>query len=557
MMKMKIKKVLMTAAVATMAAASCFEANAQQAKKKPAQSNNFNLSKNLDIQYSILKGLAGAYVDSVDFGKIMPEGIEAMLQSLDPYTTYIRESDEESFELMTTGNYGGVGSLIKKRPEGGVLIFEPYAGSPAVKAGLQPGDTIIEIDGKAVFGETSEQSSSRMKGQPDTKVNFKVIKGRTGDTTDVVVTRERIHVSSIAYAGVVRDSIGYICVSGFTEKVSDEFRKSLNELKKQGIKHLVIDLRGNGGGIMDEAIEMVSMFVPKGTLAVSSKGRNPQMNKEYYTKSEPIDTEIPILVMVNSSSASASEIFAGALQDLDRAVIAGKRSFGKGLIQSVLPTPFDGKFKLTTGKYYTPSGRCVQALDYSHRNEDGSVGHIPDSLKHEFKTAGGRSVYDGGGIAPDIEVAAPSYSRPAVSMVLNDIFGEYSIKYYKSHEKIAPVGEFSLTDEEYQDFVKFAEGKEFDFRGGASASLDNLIANAKEDGLYEQFKTEIEALKSKVDIDKKTMLTVKKAEFVPLIEEEIAVKYYFGEGGEAVRLRTDTQLYGALDKWAEMNYKVK
>lgn len=301
---------------------------------------------------------------------------------------------------------------------------------------------------------------------------------------------------------------------------------------------------------------MVSLFVPKGTLVVSSKGRNPQMNKEYRTKNEPLDTEIPILVMVNSSSASASEIFAGALQDLDRAVIAGKRSFGKGLIQSVLPTPYDGKVKITTGKYYTPSGRCVQALDYSHRNEDGSVGQIPDSLKTEFKTVGGRSVYDGGGIAPDIEVSAPLYSRPAVSMVLNDIFGEYSIVYYKSHEKIAPVSEFHLTDAEYQEFIAFAEGKEFDFRGGASASLDNLITNAKEDGLYEQYKTEIEALKSKVDIDKKTMLNVKKDEFIPLIEEEIAVKYYYGEGGEAVRIRTDEQLFKALDKWAEMNCRV-
>ena len=518
-------------------------------ESRPAQSSNFKLGKNLDIQYSILRNVAGAYVDTVDFDKMIPIGIEAMLQSLDPYTTYIAEDNEEDFALLTTGIYGGVGSTIKKRPGEGVLIFEPYENSPILKAGLQPGDTIISIDGKSVFDETSEQSSSRMKGQPGTVVNFTVIKGRTGDTVDVAVTRERIHVSDIAYSGIIRDSIGYIRVSGFTDKVADEFKSNFLELKKKGIRKLVIDLRDNGGGIMDEAIQMASFFVPKGTLVVSSKGRNPQMNQEYYTKEEPLDTEIPILVMVNSGSASASEIFAGAMQDLDRGVIAGKRTFGKGLIQSVLATPYDGKVKITTGKYYTPSGRCVQALDYSHRNEDGSVGHIPDSLKREFKTVGGRSVYDGGGITPDIEAESPVYSRPAFSLVYNDILGEYSIRYFKSHPEIAPVEEFHLSDAEYEDFIKFAEKKEFDSRGGAAAVLDQLEAAAKLDNLYDAYKTEIEALKKKIDMDKRTMLTAKKAEILPLLEDEIAVKYYCSKAGEVIRLRDDSQLFTALDKW--------
>ena len=518
-------------------------------ESRPAQSSNFKLGKNLDIQYSILRNVAGAYVDTVDFDKMIPIGIEAMLQSLDPYTTYIAEDNEEDFALLTTGIYGGVGSTIKKRPGEGVLIFEPYENSPILKAGLQPGDTIISIDGKSVFDETSEQTSSRMKGQPGTVVNFTVIKGRTGDTVDVAVTRERIHVSDIAYSGIIRDSIGYIRVSGFTDKVADEFKSNFLELKKKGIRKLVIDLRDNGGGIMDEAIQMASFFVPKGTLVVSSKGRNPQMNQEYYTKEEPLDTEIPILVMVNSGSASASEIFAGAMQDLDRGVIAGKRTFGKGLIQSVLATPYDGKVKITTGKYYTPSGRCVQALDYSHRNEDGSVGHIPDSLKREFKTVGGRSVYDGGGITPDIEAESPVYSRPAFSLVYNDILGEYSIRYFKSHPEIAPVEEFHLSDAEYEDFIKFAEKKEFDSRGGAAAVLDQLEAAAKLDNLYDAYKTEIEALKKKIDMDKRTMLTTKKDEILPLLEDEIAVKYYCSKAGEVIRLRDDSQLFTALDKW--------
>ncbi len=516
-----------------------------------AQTNNFNLGKNLDIQHSILKNLAKSYVDTVNFDKIIPVGIEAMLQSLDPYTTYFNESDGEDFELMTTGAYGGVGSIIKKRTDSGVLVYEPYPNSPAVKAGLQPGDTIWAIDGVSVIGETSDASSSRMKGAPGTDVKFLVTKGRTGDSVNVVVHRERIHVSDIAYSGIIRDSTGYIRVSGFTDKISDEFRASLMELKKKGISRLVIDLRDNGGGIMDEAINMVSIFVPKGTLVVSSKGRDEHMNQEYFTKKEPVDTEIPILVMVNSMSASASEIFAGAMQDLDRATIAGKRTFGKGLIQSVLPTPYGGNVKITTGKYYTPSGRCVQALDYSHRNEDGSVGAVPDSLKREFKTKLGRSVYDGGGITPDIEVASQAYSRPAYSLVYNDILGEYSVVYYKNHESIADPESFHLTDAEYEDFIRFAEGREFDSRGGASAVLDQLEAAAKADGLYDQYKAEINALKEKVKMDKRTMLNVKKDEILPLLEEEIVVKYHFQRAGEIIRLRTDCQLSGALDKWNE------
>ena len=514
-----------------------------------AQTNDFNLGKNLEIQHAILKHLASSYVDTVDFDKIMPKGIEAMLQSLDPYTTYITEDDEENFELMTTGAYGGIGALIKKRPEGGVMIFEPYPNSPAVKAGLQPGDTIWFINGQSVIGETSEQSSAKMKGQPGTDVTFRITKGRTGDSLDVTVTRERIHVSDIAYSGIIRDSIGVIRVTGFTDKVSDEFRASLIDLKNKGIKRLVIDLRDNGGGIMDEAIEMLSLFVPKGTLVVSSKGRDPHMNKEYFTRKEPVDTIMPVMVLVNSMSASASEIFAGAMQDLDRGTIAGKRTFGKGLIQSVLQTPYDGNVKLTTGKYYTPSGRCVQALDYSHRNEDGSVGAVPDSLKKEFKTRLGRSVYDGGGVTPDIESSAKLYSRPAYSLVYNDILGEYSITYFKAHESIPAPEDFHLTDAEYEDFIKFAEGKDFDCRGSVSAVLDQFEAAAKNDGLYDQYKAEIDALRAKSNIDKRTMLQLKKDEIVPLLEEEIAVKYYYQQGGEAVLMRVDTQLFDAIDKW--------
>ncbi|MBQ0123345.1 MAG: S41 family peptidase [Bacteroidales bacterium] len=514
-----------------------------------AQSRDFSFGKGVETQYSVLKEVAASYVDTIDYQKMLTTGIQAMLSTLDPYTVYIPEEEEEDFELLTTGNYGGIGSLIKKRVDGGVLISEPYAGSPAVLAGLAPGDTIVAIDGKSVFGETSEQSTSRMKGVPGTEVKLTVIKGRTGKKEDVVVKRERIHIPSIAYSGIIKDSIGYIKITSFTEKLSREVRPALADLKNKGAKRIVIDLRGNGGGVMEEAVEMISMFVPKGTHAMSSKGRLETMNREYYTTSAPFDTEIPLLVMVNSSSASASEITSGALQDLDRATIAGKRTFGKGLIQSVRPVPYNGQVKVTTGKYYIPSGRCVQAIDYSHRNEDGSVGNIPDSLKKEFKTIKGRSVYDGGGITPDIEVDEHVYSRPTLSLAYFDITGDYAIEYYKKHEKIAPATEFYLTDEEYEDFVNYAASREFDARSAAQTALDQLITMAKREDMYDLYKAEIDALAEKVNMDKAQIIRVKKAEIKPILEEEIVSRYYFPEMGEMVALRVDTQLDKAIEKW--------
>ena len=518
-----------------------------------AQSANFDLAKSMDIQNSILKQLATNYVDTLQFGKLINTGITAMLSSLDPYTVYYPEEEEEDVQMMTTGIYGGIGSLIKKRPEGAVLITEPYPDSPAVKAGLQPGDSIVAIDGKSVYGETSEQSSGRMKGQPGSKVVFKVIKGRTGEETDITVKRERIHISNIENYCLLRDNIGYVSITGFTAGMSGELRNAVLDLKKQGARRLVIDLRGNGGGLMDEAIKLMSLFVPKGTLVVSSKGRAKGTNVDYRTQTEPIDTEIPVLVMINSGSASASEIVAGAFQDLDRGTIAGTRSFGKGLIQSVRPTSFNGTLKVTTGKYYTPSGRCVQAIDYSNRNEDGSVGAIPDSLTHEFKTAKGRIVKDGGGITPDIVVESTRYSRPTYSLVFNDILGDYATRYYVEHESIAPAEEFVLTDDEWEDFVKFCESQEFDYRSGSDAQIEKLVEAAKYEGTYESCKAEIDALKAKLDINKADAVRLVKDEVKPLLESDIAVKYYFQKASNIVELRYDKQLYESIDKWMENN----
>jgi len=497
-----------------------------------AQSQDFKLGQSLELEYAVLRELAQAYVDTVQFDKMIITGLRAMLATLDPYTVYISEEEGDDFELMTTGNYGGVGALIRKAPGEGVRIIEPYENSPAAKFGLLPGDTIIEIDGLPVYDETSEQSSGRMKGQPGTDVKFKVVKGRTKDTVDVVVRRERIHVSDIAYAGMYQDSIGYIKLTGFTANMADEFRDKVIMLKDAGAKRLVIDLRGNGGGVMDEAINLVSLFVPRGTLVVSSKGRVEEMNREYRTTGAPVDTLIPLLVMVDEGSASASEITAGALQDLGRATIAGERSFGKGLIQTIRQLPYNTQMKLTTGKYYTPSGRCVQAIDYSNRHEDGSLDKDAN-----------------GGIAPDIAVEGHTYSRPAVSLIYNDIVGAYAIEYFLAHDAIDR--DFHLTDAEYEDFVKYAAAQDFDARTAAQTVLDQLIKAAQSEDLYDNYKEEIEALQKKVNMDKATVLRAKKEEILPLVEQEIVTCYYFNSASVPVALRYDDQLREAVAKWLE------
>ncbi len=512
-----------------------------------AQSAAFKTGKALEVQYNILKELSVGFVDSVDVEKLTNKGIEAMLNSLDPYTQYIPEENEEDLELMRSASYGGIGSVIRKIDTLGVLISQPYLGSPALKHGLEPGDIILKIDDASVLPLSATECSNRMKGQPGTQVKFLVKKGRTGEEKEIVITRERIHIPDVSFSGILRDSIGYIKYEAFTDGGSRDFRKSFLELKEKGAKHLVIDLRGNGGGIVDEAVRILSLFLPKGTTVVTAKGRTPESAFAMKTQTEPLDTLIPITVLVNSSSASASEIVAGAIQDLDRGMIAGVRTYGKGLVQGFKPVGYNGNLKFTTAKYYTPSGRCVQAIDYSHRNEDGSVGYVPDSLKKAFTTLKGRTVYDGGGITPDTVIKAQNYSRPAYSLVANDIFGEYAIEYYKKHNTIASPSEFAITDAEYEDFVQFASKKEFDSRSSAVAHLDQMLKAAKSEDLYEPYKAEFEALEKKLTISKEEMLRVKKAEFKPLLEEEIVYKYYFTPGHIESIIRNDEQLTKVLD----------
>ena len=513
-----------------------------------AQSQNFKLGQWTEIHNSILKELNRSYVDTLPLDRIMRAGVDAMLEELDPYTVYIPEEENEDLQMMLSKTYGGIGAIIHKKKDENVIINEPYAGSPAEKYGLQCGDEIIEIDGVPTKGLETKESSDKMKGKPGTTVVFKVKKVRTGDTLDIPVVRERIHFPDIEYAGMLDDTTGYILQTGFTENVSGEIRSKFQELKKQGMKRLVLDLRGNGGGLMSEAINIVSLFVPKGSLVVTAKGNTEESAREYRTESEPLDTDIHLIVMIDSGSASSSEIVSGALQDMDRATIMGKRSYGKGLVQSIKPLPYNGQMKVTTAKYYTPSGRCVQAIDYSSRNEDGSVGHIPDSLTREFKTASGRIVRDGGGITPDVNIDVPDYSRLVYALVLGGVIDQYVIDYSRRHESIPEVDDFHFSDEDFEDFIRFAKTQEFDYRSSAKTLYDQMKKELVKDGLAESMKTELEALEKALEMDKERFIRLKKEEIVPFIEEELATRYWFQEAGVKVRLRYDEQLKTALTK---------
>ena len=520
-----------------------------------AQSAGFRLGKWTEIQNAIIKELNRSYVDSLPVDRIQRAGIDAMLESLDPYTMYVPEEDNEDFEFMIGKTYGGIGAIIyKPDTESNVIINEPYADSPAAKAGLRCGDEIVSIDGKTVKGLKADEATSRMKGNPGTTVVFGVKKAfggdgwKQGDTVEVRIVRQRIHLPDVEYAGMLNDTTGYILQTGFTERVSEDVRNAYLKLKAQGMKKLVLDLRGNGGGLLQEAVNIVSLFVPKGSVVVSSKGNENHPEEVFRTMREPVDTEIPIVVLVDSGTASSSEIVSGAFQDLDRATILGSRTYGKGLVQSVRPLPYNGQLKVTTAKYYTPSGRCIQAIDYSHRNEDGSVGHIPDSLTREFRTAHGRPVRDGGGITPDDTLTFRSYSRLVYSLVLGGIVDQYALDYGRRHESIAPLDDFHFSDADYEDFVQFAMGKKFDYRSGARALYDQMKRELDRDGMSDSMKDEIEALGKKLEIEKRDFLLLKKDEIIPFIEEEIAVRYYFQEAGVKVRLRYDTALKEALTK---------
>lgn len=510
------------------------------------ESKNFEMNKNLDIFYGIVRELDQFYVDSIKPDKLIKSGIDAMLSTLDPYTNYITETDLDDFKFMTTGEYGGIGSLIAVK-DGKVLISEPYEGLPAAKYGLKPGDIIMAIDGVSMDGKKVDDASGLLKGEANTEVKLTVKRFATGKTEDIRIKREKIQINSIAYANLVAPKIGYISISSFTDKTGDEFKTAFLDLKNKGMESLIIDLRGNGGGVMEEALKVVNYFVPKGEEILSTRGKLRQWDRIYKTTLEPLDTIIPIAVMVDQGSASASEIVSGALQDLDRAVIIGNRTFGKGLVQSARSLSYNGNLKVTTAKYYTPSGRCVQAIDYSRRNPDGSVGEIPDSLTSEFKTKNGRIVRDGGGIAPDIKTSVKTPPNILFYLVNDLILFDFANQYAAKHPQIASPKEFKLSDEDYNEFKAFVKSKDFKYDKQSEKILEKLKEVAKFEGYMDGAEEEFKALEGKLTHDLNRSLDTFRPDIEEFLSAEILKRYYYQKGATEYQLQFDDELKKTTD----------
>ncbi len=506
---------------------------------------NFEIAKNLDIYYTLFKELNNYYVDEIAPGEIIKTSIDEMLESLDPYTTYIPESKMEDYKFMTTGQYGGVGAMIRQEGEY-VMITEVYENFPAQKADLRPGDTIFEIEGKSAKGLDNDAISSMLKGQPGTKLTMKIKRSNHVSLIEKEVMREKITISSVPYSAVVKDSIGYIILTSFTQNCAQEMKKAYSDLKKQGIKGLILDLRDNPGGLLVESVDIANIFIDKGNEIVSTRGKYAKFDTKYTTLQPAIDAEIPLVVLISRGSASASEIVSGSLQDLDRAVIIGQKSFGKGLVQTTRELSYNSKLKVTTAKYYIPSGRCIQALDYTHRNPDGSVGNVPDSLISAYKTKNGRTVYDGGGIDPDIKLQEKELSVPAYELLTKDLIFNFSTDYVQKHDSITGPETFSINDAIYEDFKTYVRKSNFSYKLDSEQKLADLIESAKEENHHSEIADQIIALETALNESKKGDLDKHKEEIEKLLASEIIGRYYFQRGQIIYSLREDAGIYEAI-----------
>lgn len=506
----------------------------------------FEVSKNLDIFATMFREINIYYVDPVDPGKLMKKGIDEMLSDLDPYTNFIPESDIEDYRFMTTGQYGGIGAVIRQKGEFAV-ISDPYEGFPAQKSGLISGDIILEIDGRSAKGKKTDEISHTLKGSPGTQVKL-LIRREGEDTTFIkTLTREEIKVKSVPYSGIIKDGIGYIKLNSFTENAGRDIGNALKEMKAKGkLNGVVLDLRGNPGGLLNEAINVSNVFIEKGKEIVSTKGKMRDLDRTYKSINEAIDKDISVAVLVNSGSASASEIVSGSLQDLDRAVIVGQRTFGKGLVQTTRPLSYNSQLKITTAKYYVPSGRCIQALDYAHRNEDGSVGKIPDSLVTPYKTSTGRTVYNGGGILPDVILPAKKPSAIVSSLLGKAIIFDFVTSYVRHHSKPA-TPELKIIESDFEDFQKFIASKDYDYTTKSEKSLEELKKNSEDESYYAELKTDIEALKSKLSHNKLDDVLKNKDEIVSLIQDEIAARYFYQSGRIRSALTHDAEFEKAIE----------
>ncbi len=518
--------------------------------------NSASVARNLDIFNNIYKELTTFYVDTIDAKKSIETAINAMLDDIDPYTEYIPASEQDEFRVLATGEYGGIGSYIMNRTgdKKGVYISSPYKGSPAAKAGLRPGDRIIMIDGDSVVNWSSDSVSSHLKGQPNTHVHLKVERQWTQDSIiDFDITRETIKVDPVPYHGVARGCMGYISLTTFNEQSAQQVKDAVVELKQNpDVKFLVLDLRGNGGGLMESAIQIVGHFVPKGTQVLVTRGRDKQSEKTYKTTADPVDTTTPLVVLVDGSSASSSEITAGALQDLDRAVIVGSRSFGKGLVQSTRPLPFDGLLKVTVAKYYIPSGRLIQEVDYSHRNPDGTFQRKPDSLANVFHTANGREVRDGGGITPDIKVEYPEINRLVYNIVRDHWAFDFATKYAAEHPSIPSPAKFEVTDEIFNEFKAFINPDKFEYDKVCEAGLKALKDVAKAEGyMNDSTSIEFERLEKLLKHDLSHDLDTHRSEIAKHLAQEILDRYYFQQGQLEYMVRKDEAIDRTLEMFAK------
>jgi carboxyl-terminal processing protease len=508
---------------------------------------NFEIAKNLDIYFSLFRELNTFYVDEVDPGKLVKESIDDMLSSLDPYTNYIPESDIEDFRFMTTGEYGGIGALISKHGDE-IIISEPYEGFPANKSGLMAGDVILEVAGKSTEKMTTEDVSNLLKGSAGQTVSLKIKRYGQKKPLNIDIVREKIVIEPISYYGMLNAETGYIHLSNFTKDCSEKVKKAMLDLEEaKGAKSIVLDLRGNPGGLLIESVNLCNLFLDKDCEVVSTKGKVSQWDKVYKTTGNPVDTEIPLVVLVNRGSASASEIVSGTMQDLDRAVVIGTRTFGKGLVQTTRDLSYNTKLKVTTAKYYIPSGRCIQALDYSHRNEDGSVGHVPDSLISEFSTKNGRKVYDGGGIVPDIKIEDKEISNLTINLISKFMFFDYATKFRAENEKIAEVNEFKITDHIYQDFKEFIKSKDFTYSSESQNKLNELKETVKKDKYSDLAEQDIADLEKKLTPDLDRDMNKFRYEITELLKSELISRYYYQTGSVKSSVSDDECVLKAIE----------
>ena len=513
---------------------------------KPDQ-RTFRISKNLSIFNSVFRELELFYVDTLNYDKMVKGSIDNMLEKLDPYTVYMPEEETDDLTFMTTGEYAGIGAMITKSGSD-VCVSEPYEGMPAQRNGIRAGDIIQEIDGQKVTGKSVNTVSALLKGTPGTRIIIKLKRPGEKNIIEKSFIREKIQINPVRYASVVADKVGYVMLSEFTDRAAIELKAAVADLvHKNKIESVVLDLRNNGGGLIDEAIKIVGFFVPKGTEVVTTKGKNKEADRTYKTPTEPIFPQMKLVILANRSSASASEILAGSVQDLDRGVIVGERTFGKGLVQNIRPVGFGGNLKVTTAKYYIPSGRCIQAIDYSHRNEDGSVGHIPDSLTSEFKTRNGRKVRDGGGIIPDTVTKDDRKLNIAYYIFAQNLYFDYVTQYVLKHPVVATPAEFKLSDEEFKAFTAYLIEKKFSYTTQTEKYYKELLEMAQYEGLDARAKDEFAALKTKLMPEISKSLDENKADISDLLSLEIVKRYYYQKGEIQYSLRTDKELKIALD----------